>query len=80
MTATASTLPGLRTDLTTRAAYTSDASIYRRMPVGILEPRDAGEVRRAVLWAVEQNLPVISRGGGTSVAGNSIAVRVVRER
>ena len=72
MTATASTLPGLRTDLTTRAAYTSDASIYRRMPVGILEPRDAGEVRRAVLWAVEQNLPVISRGGGTSVAGNSI--------
>lgn len=77
MTASASSLPGLRDDLTTRAAYTSDASIYRRLPAAVLEPTDEDHVRRALAWAREQGLPVVSRGGGTSVAGNAIGEGLV---
>ena len=69
--------PGLRTDAATRAAYTSDASIYRRWPAAIVEPRDATEVREAVRWARSRGLALTSRGGGTSVAGNSIGEGLV---
>lgn len=70
-------LPGLRTDAATRAAYTSDASIYRRVPAGVVEPRSASAVVQAVRWAREQGLPVTTRGGGTSVAGNAIGTGLV---
>ncbi|WP_040156673.1 FAD-binding and (Fe-S)-binding domain-containing protein [Mobilicoccus massiliensis] len=70
-------MPDLRTDATTRAAYVSDASIYRRVPAGVVEPRDAAAVREAVRWARQEGMAVTSRGGGTSVAGNSIGTGLV---
>ncbi|MDO5628393.1 MAG: FAD-binding and (Fe-S)-binding domain-containing protein [Mobilicoccus sp.] len=68
---------GLRTDATTRAAYASDASIYRRIPAAVLEPRHPAEVADAVRWARARGLAVTSRGGGTSVAGNAIGEGLV---
>ena len=62
----------LREDLTTRAAYVSDASIYRRLPAAVAEPRTVGQIRDLLALAHERGWSVISRGGGTSVAGNSI--------
>lgn len=62
----------LRYDLTTRAAYTSDASIYRRFPEAVAEPASVDEIREAMTLAREKNWSVTSRGGGTSVAGNAI--------
>ncbi|MEU5851289.1 FAD-binding and (Fe-S)-binding domain-containing protein [Saccharopolyspora shandongensis] len=66
-----------RTDLATRAAYTSDASIYRQLPAAILHPRNADDVRRAVRIAADLDTPVTARGGGTSVAGNAIGPGLV---
>ncbi|MDO5711239.1 MAG: FAD-binding and (Fe-S)-binding domain-containing protein [Micrococcales bacterium] len=62
----------LRTDLATRAAYTSDASIYRRFPAAIFEPRDEADVIASIELARQRGWPIVSRGGGTSVAGNAI--------
>ncbi|PLC12004.1 dimethylmenaquinone methyltransferase [Kocuria flava] len=62
----------IRDDLTTRAAYVSDASLYRRLPEAVAEPRDAGEVRELLALARERGWSVVPRGGGTSVAGNAI--------
>lgn len=62
----------LREDLTTRAAYVSDASIYRRLPAAVAEPRTVGQIRDLLALAHERGWSVTSRGGGTSVAGNSI--------
>lgn len=62
----------LRSDLTTRAAYASDASIYRRVPEAVVEPRTEDDVREALALARERGWPVVPRGGGTSVAGNAI--------
>ncbi|MEU6035562.1 FAD-binding and (Fe-S)-binding domain-containing protein [Actinomadura sp. NPDC047616] len=71
-------LPGVfRTDLTTRAAYSSDASLYRRVPAAVAEPRSMEELARVLEIARDAGLPVTMRGGGTSIAGNSIGTGVV---
>lgn len=67
----------LRTDMTTRAAYVSDASIYRRVPAAVLEVRSVEDLRDAVVLAGERNWPITMRGGGTSVAGNGIGEGLV---
>lgn len=63
---------GLRTDMTTRAAYVSDASIYRRVPAGVVEPRTKQDILDAFDIARENGWPIVGRGGGTSVAGNAM--------
>ncbi|MBT2547230.1 FAD-binding and (Fe-S)-binding domain-containing protein [Arthrobacter sp. ISL-65] len=67
----------IRDDLTTRAAYVSDASIYRRVPAAVVEPRNVEEVREALALAQSRGWSVVSRGGGTSVAGNAIGEGLV---
>jgi FAD/FMN-containing dehydrogenase/Fe-S oxidoreductase len=67
----------IRDDRTTRAAYVSDASIYRRLPEAVAEPRGVDEIRELLALARERGWPVISRGGGTSVAGNAIGEGLV---
>lgn len=63
---------GMRRDMTTRAAYTSDASIFRRVPQAVIEPRSVSDIRDGIAIAQERGWDVVSRGGGTSVAGNAI--------
>ncbi|WP_116115764.1 FAD-binding and (Fe-S)-binding domain-containing protein [Austwickia chelonae] len=67
----------VRTDTTTRAAYTSDAGLYRRWPTAVAEPGSVSEVRAAVAAAREQGWSVVPRGGGTSVAGNAVSTGIV---
>ncbi|MFE0024711.1 FAD-binding and (Fe-S)-binding domain-containing protein [Amycolatopsis sp. NPDC059021] len=65
------------TDAATLALYTTDASNYRHVPLGVVLPRSVDEVAAAVAACRERGLPVIARGGGTSVAGNSCGPGVV---
>jgi FAD/FMN-containing dehydrogenase/Fe-S oxidoreductase len=67
----------LRDDLTTRVAYVSDASIYRRLPAAVFEPRSVDEIREALRIAKERGWSVACRGAGTSVAGNAIGEGLV---
>ena len=60
-----------------RAEYSSDASNYRVVPTVVAYPRDVDEVQSAVSVAVERGVPVTTRGGGTSTAGNSVGSGVV---
>ncbi|MFI0449294.1 FAD-binding and (Fe-S)-binding domain-containing protein [Actinomadura sp. 6N118] len=66
-----------RTDLTARAAYSSDASIYRQVPVAVAEPRTEADLALTLELAADAGLPVTMRGGGTSIAGNSIGRGIV---
>lgn len=68
---------GLRRDMTTRAAYTSDASIFRRVPQAVLEPKSVADIRDGLAIARAHGWSVISRGGGTSVAGNAIGTGLI---
>lgn len=62
----------LRRDMPTRAAYSSDASIFRRVPAAVLEPHTVEDIREAIAYAREKGWPIVGRGGGSSVAGNAI--------
>ncbi|MFD9207904.1 FAD-binding and (Fe-S)-binding domain-containing protein [Streptomyces sioyaensis] len=66
-----------RTDLTARAAYSSDASVYRQVPAAVLHPRNPDDLRAALALAADAGIPVTARGGGTSVAGNAIGPGLV---
>ncbi len=59
------------TDTATLALYTTDASNYRHVPRGVVLPETVDDVVAAVAAARARDLPVIARGGGTSVAGNA---------
>ncbi|MFG1641259.1 FAD-binding and (Fe-S)-binding domain-containing protein [Amycolatopsis sp. NPDC049252] len=59
------------TDAATLALYTTDASNYRHVPRGVVLPETVDDVVAAVAAARARDLPVIARGGGTSVAGNA---------
>ncbi|WUD82031.1 FAD-binding oxidoreductase [Streptomyces sp. NBC_00503] len=60
-----------------RALTTMDASNYRRVPVGVVSPRDGDDVAAALAVCAEAGVPVVPRGGGTSIAGQATGVGVV---
>ncbi|MEV5435070.1 FAD-binding and (Fe-S)-binding domain-containing protein [Streptomyces sp. NPDC052682] len=62
---------------TARALHTMDASNYRRVPLGVVAPRDADDVVAVLEVCREQGVPVVARGGGTSIAGQATGAGVV---
>ncbi|RNL86112.1 FAD-binding and (Fe-S)-binding domain-containing protein [Halostreptopolyspora alba] len=64
-------------DAGTRALYTADASNYRHVPIGVVVPRTVDDVIAAVAACNAHGVPLTPRGGGTSIAGNSIGSGLV---
>ncbi|MEV5240948.1 FAD-binding and (Fe-S)-binding domain-containing protein [Streptomyces cinnamoneus] len=60
-----------------RALTTMDASNYRRVPLGVVAPRDADDVAAVLAVCREHGVPVVPRGGGTSVAGQATGEGIV---
>jgi FAD/FMN-containing dehydrogenase/Fe-S oxidoreductase len=67
----------VRFDVGTRAAYATDASNYRQVPVGVVIPRHEGDVIAALSLARENAMPILARGGGTSLAGQGCNAALV---
>jgi FAD/FMN-containing dehydrogenase len=67
----------VRFDAGSRAMYTTDSAIFRRVPIGVVLPRDADDVVEAMAVCRRFGAPVLGRGGGTSISGNSCNVAVV---
>ncbi|HET9736248.1 MAG TPA: FAD-binding and (Fe-S)-binding domain-containing protein [Burkholderiales bacterium] len=67
----------VRFDAGARAAYASDASNYRQVPIGVVLPRSADDVVAALAACRARGAPVLARGGGTSLCGQSVNVAVV---
>src|ERR1700690_243753 len=64
-------------DAASRAIYSTDASNYRRVPIGVVVPRHAGDVIRAMELARENGMPVLPRGGGTALGGQTANTALV---
>ncbi|MFR9800370.1 FAD-binding and (Fe-S)-binding domain-containing protein [Streptomyces sp. MS06] len=64
-------------DVTSRALVTMDASNYRRVPLGVVAPRDAEDVAAVLEVCRAHGTPVVPRGGGTSIAGQATGRGVV---
>ncbi len=69
----------LRTDEVSRILYSTDASIYRVMPHGVLFPRTAEDVQAAVELAAQYEVPLLPRTGGSSLAGQAVGEALVMD-
>ena len=67
----------LRTDDMTRALYATDASMYEIQPEAVLIPKHAGDVQVALEVADDYNVPVLPRGGGSSLAGQTVGAALI---
>jgi FAD/FMN-containing dehydrogenase/Fe-S oxidoreductase len=67
----------VRFDDGSRAAYSTDASNFRQVPIGVVVPRTVEAAVEAVAVCREHDLPIVSRGGGTSLAGQCTNEAVV---
>jgi len=56
----------------TRSLYATDASMYQMLPQAVATPKNRDEVIAMVLECAELRLPVLARGAGTSLTGQSI--------
>jgi FAD/FMN-containing dehydrogenase/Fe-S oxidoreductase len=65
-------IPEVHFDRMTRLLYSTDASIYQMIPIGVAIPRDADEVAAAVSISAKHGVPVLPRGGGSSLAGQAV--------
>jgi FAD/FMN-containing dehydrogenase/Fe-S oxidoreductase len=69
----------VRFDEGSRALYAADASNYRQVPIGVVIPRTTEDVIATVEVCHRHRAPVLSRGGGTSLCGQTCNVAVVMD-
>ena len=62
----------LRTDSYSRTLYSTDASLYQVMPLGVLIPQTDADVHAAVELAAKYKVPLLPRAGGSSLAGQAV--------
>jgi FAD/FMN-containing dehydrogenase/Fe-S oxidoreductase len=67
----------VRFDPGSRAAYSTDASNYRQVPIGVVVPRNVEAAVATIAACRQHDVPVLSRGGGTSLAGQCCNAAVV---
>lgn len=60
-----------------RGLYSSDASNYRQVPIGVVIPRDKEDVILTVAACRRHGAPILARGGGTGIPGQSVNVAVM---
>ena len=59
----------VRFDNGSRALYATDGSNYRQVPIGVVLPKTQDDIIKTVALCRKHNAPLLSRGGGTSLAG-----------
>ena len=69
----------VRFDSQAKALYATDASNYRQVPIGVVLPKTADDVLRTVALCRQENAPILSRGAGTSLAGQCCNAAVVMD-
>jgi FAD/FMN-containing dehydrogenase/Fe-S oxidoreductase len=67
----------VRFDRLSRALYSTDASVYQIVPLGVVCPKTAGDIEATVKICARFGVPLTARGGGTSQAGQCIGPGVV---
>ena len=59
------------------ALYTSDASNYRQIPLGVVCPKNSDDIRLTTRLCKQMGLPVLMRGGGTSQNGQCVNAAII---
>ncbi|MEO1163758.1 MAG: FAD-binding oxidoreductase, partial [Chloroflexota bacterium] len=69
--------PYVQFDHTTRALYSTDASNYQIMPIGVTYPRTVEDVVAIHEITAKYNTPLLPRGGGSGLAGQTVGEAVI---
>ena len=69
----------VRFDAGSRALYATDGSNYRQVPIGVVVPKSQQDIERTVAASRKFGAPILSRGGGTSLAGQCCNVAIVMD-
>src|SRR5262249_6324739 len=64
-------------DAASRGRYSTDASIYQIEPVGVVVPYTEEDALAAFRIAIDEGVPVLARGGGTSQCGQTVGAALV---
>ncbi len=67
----------VRFDPYSKALYSTDASLYQIEPIGVVVPKHKQDVIRTIQIAAERQIPILPRGGGTSLAGQCVGKAIV---
>lgn len=67
----------VRFDPYSRVLYSTDASAYQIEPLGVVIPKDRADVQAVLEIAAKHKVPVLARGGGSSLAGQAVGAAVV---
>jgi FAD/FMN-containing dehydrogenase/Fe-S oxidoreductase len=67
----------VRFDAGAKALYATDASNYRQVPIGVVIPKTLGDIVATHKACHEFGAPVLPRGGGTSLSGETVNFAVV---
>ena len=62
----------VRFDVFTRGRYSTDASHYQIMPIGVVTPHTIEQAERAIAICRVEGVSVLPRGGGTSQCGQTV--------
>ncbi len=66
-------------DIISRSLFATDASEYRILPVAVIYPKDEQDIQNILLFAKRNNLSIIPRTAGTSLAGQSVGKGIVMD-
>src|SRR5690348_11127091 len=69
----------VRFDDGSRALYAAGGANYRQVPIGVVIPRSVDDILQTVATCRRYGAPILSRGGGTSLAGQICNVAVVMD-
>jgi len=67
----------VRFDSYTRNLFATDASAYQQLPIGVVVPESTADVKAVMTYCADNEIPVLPRGGGTSLAGQAVNEAVV---
>jgi FAD/FMN-containing dehydrogenase/Fe-S oxidoreductase len=67
----------VRYDRLSRALYSTDASVFQIVPLGVVLPRSEEDIVSTVRTCARHGVPLTARGGGTSQAGQCIGPGIV---
>ncbi|MFW6017881.1 MAG: FAD-binding and (Fe-S)-binding domain-containing protein [Halapricum sp.] len=67
----------VRFDSYSRQLFATDASAYEQLPIGVVSPTSTADVVTVMEYCAQRDIPVLPRGGGTSLAGQAVNEAVV---
>ena len=67
----------LKRDKITRTIYSTDASVYREVPLAVAWPKNESDIRKILTLASAENISVTLRAAGTSLAGQVVSAGII---